>query len=154
MIFIDTSALAKRYVEEPGSEEVRTLMEQADCIAVSRLAYAETLSALFRRRHAIRLSDEDFALLIRDFRADWEDFSVVEMNADTLKFVDSVIEKHALRGADSIHLSTALCLRNAVKENPVFVASDKELLAAARKERFKTVNPQDSSSPVAGEVRP
>lgn len=144
MIFVDTSALAKRYIEEPGSEKVRLLMEEAEGIAVSRLAYAETLSALLRRRKAIRLSDADFDRLLQDFRAEWEDFIVVEMNHDTLQFVDAVIEKHALRGADSIHLSTALCLRNAAKEEITFIASDAELLAAAQRERFPTINPQDS----------
>jgi predicted nucleic acid-binding protein len=144
MIFVDTSALVKRYIEEPGSEKVRLLMEEADGIAVSRLAYAETLSALVRRRKAIRVSDAEFDLLLQYFRADWENFFVVEMNNDTLKFVDAVIEKHALRGADSIHLSTALCLRNAAKKGITFIASDAELLAAAHRERFPTINPQDS----------
>lgn len=144
MIFVDTSALAKRYIEEPGSEKVRLLMEEADGIVVSRLAYAETLSALIRRRKAIRVSDADFDRLLQDFRAEWEDFIVVEMNHDTLQFVDAVIEKHALCGADSIHLSTALCLRNAAASGITFVASDAELLAAAQRERFPTINPQDS----------
>lgn len=143
MIFLDTSALAKRYIEEAGSEKVRLLMEEADGIVVSRLAYAEMLSALVRRRKAIRLSDSDFDLLLQGFRADWESFIVVEMNDDTLRLVDAVISRHALRSADGIHLSTALCLRNAARGEMTFIASDAELLAAARKERFTTINPQD-----------
>lgn len=143
MIFVDTSALVKRYIEELGSEKVRLLMEAADSIAVSRLAYVETLSALIRRRRAIRLTDAEFDRLLQDFRADWGSFIVVEMNNDTLQFVDAVIEKHALRGADSIHLSTALCLRNAANGGITFVASDAELLIAAHRERFTTINPQD-----------
>ena len=143
MIYLDTSALVKRYIDEPGSEKVRLLMEQADFIVVSRLAHIETLSALIRRRKSLRLSDDDFERLLHDFRADWETFTSLEMNTDTLQPVDDVIKKHALRGADSIHLSATIFLRNAVKDKITFVASDTELLAAAHKERFKTVNPCD-----------
>lgn len=143
MIFLDSSALVKCYIEETGSEKVRFLMNKADVVAVSRLAYAETLSAIFRRRRSLLASDEEFAALIQNFRDDWELFHVLEMNSDALHFVDEVIEKHALRGADSIHLSTALWLKQATKTAITFVASDNELLNAAKTARLKTLNPQE-----------
>lgn len=143
MIFLDSSALVKRYIEESGSDKVRQLMDKAAIVAVSRLAYAETLSAIFRRRRSLAVSDDEFAVLIRDFREDWELFHVLEMNGAALHFVDEVIEKHALRGADSIQLSTALWFKHATKTALTFVASDNELLLAAKSVRLKTVNPQN-----------
>lgn len=143
MIYLDSSALVKRYIEEIGSDKVRHLMEKADVVAVSRLAYAETLSAILRRRKTIAASDEEFATLISEFRDDWELFHVIEMNGAALHFVDEVLEKYALRGADSIHLSTALWLKHATKTAITFVASDNELLEAARSARLKTINPND-----------
>jgi hypothetical protein len=74
------------------------------------------------------------------------------MDDETMQYVDSAIENHRLRGADSIHLSTALRIRKAVSPDIVFVASDRELLAAARRERFKVINPQDSMP--TGAVKP
>jgi hypothetical protein len=47
-----------------------------------------------------------------------------------------------LKGADSIHLSTALWLKRTLKEEVLFVASDLELLKAARAEKLKILNPQ------------
>lgn len=142
--FFDSSALVKRYVAEEGRDKVNSLVEGAHLIAVSRLAYAEVLSALMRRRPAFDAADAEFASRIEEFRDDWRSFIVFDMNDETLGQVDSVIEMHRLRGADSIHLSTALWMKKAINSDVVFIASDKELLAAARKERLKTVNPQDS----------
>lgn len=146
--FFDSSALVKRYVAEEGREAVNALIEGARLIAVSRLAYAEVLSALMRRRAAFDAADAEFAARIEAFREDWRGFTVFEMNDEALAQVDRVIEGHRLRGADSIHLSTALWIRKVVSHDLVLVAADKELLSAAGKERFRTVNPQDVSPSV------
>lgn len=50
------------------------------------------------------------------------------------------------RYADSVHLSSALWLRNAVKEDVIFVASDINLLNAAQSERLQIIDPQKGES--------
>lgn len=47
--FLDTSALVKRYVAEPGSTEVRRLF-RASMLGVARIAYAELAAAVARRQ--------------------------------------------------------------------------------------------------------
>lgn len=49
MIYVDTSALVKRYVEEPFSAEFETLQQQ-ESIIISRLTVVELRCALARRR--------------------------------------------------------------------------------------------------------
>lgn len=141
--FFDSSALVKRYVAEEGREAVNAVIEGAHLIAVSRLAYAEVLSALIRRRAAFAAAEAEFAARVEAFRDDWRGFTVFDMNDEALAQVDRVIESYRLRGADSIHLSTALWIRKVVAHDLVLVAADRELLAAAGKERLKAVNPQD-----------
>ena len=46
--YFDTSALVKSYLVEDGTEQIAALWFDAQVRAVSRLAYAETLSALHR----------------------------------------------------------------------------------------------------------
>lgn len=145
--FFDSSALVKRYVAEEGREKVNSLVEEAHLVIVSRLAYAEVFSALTRRRAAFAAGDAEFAAQIEEFRNDWCSFVVSDMNDETLGHVDRVIDKYRLRGADSIHLSTALWMRKELNPDIIFVASDKELLVAAREERFKVINPEDFPSP-------
>jgi predicted nucleic acid-binding protein len=127
--FFDSSALVKRYVAEEGRDMVNSMIEEANLVAVSRLAYAEVLSALMRRRAAFFADDALFAARIEEFREDWRDFALFDKT----------------RGADSIHLSTALRVRKTVSPDLVFVVSDRELLAAARKELLKVIDPQHPS---------
>jgi uncharacterized protein len=143
--FFDSSALVKRYIEEEGRDKVNSLIEEGQRIIVSRLAYPEVLSALNRRKPSFDAADEEVTSRIEAFRDDWRGLVVFDMNDDTLGQLDYVIENHKLRGADSIHLSTALWIKKTLISDVVFVASDRELLNAAHKERFKIINPQDSS---------
>ena len=48
-VYLDTSALVKRYVREPGTARVLTLWRQANHLATSRLTYAETVCAVRRK---------------------------------------------------------------------------------------------------------
>jgi predicted nucleic acid-binding protein len=146
VIFLDASALVKRYIDENGSEKVRALMNSAERIMVSRLAWPEALSALMRRRPTLDLTDEEFSVLLGELRRDWHQFGVLEINDHTVDYVDRVIEKHKLRGADSIHLSSAIYLKQVTQLPILFVAADEELLKAARKERLKTLNPNHFSA--------
>ena len=140
--FLDTSALVKCYIEEPGSDKIQICISQAKVVAVSQLAYPETLSALVRRRQSLQnYSDDQFTLLVKSFRRDWKHFTVLGINDETLHHIDRLIEVHHLRGADSIHLSTALSFRSVTKTPVIFVASDIGLLSAARKERLMILDP-------------
>ena len=140
--FMDTSALVKCYIEEPGSDKVQECLDRATVIAVSRLAYIEMLSALVRRRPSLRnCPDDQFKLLLESFRRDWKHFTVLGINEETLLHSDRLIETHCLRGADSIHLSTALSFQIVTKNPILFVASDRELLKAASAERLMILDP-------------
>ena len=142
MIYLDSSALVKRYIEEAGSDKVNALLEENTIVATSRLAYPEILSAITRRHKAGDIATLAFEEIIKAFRADWSFFAVVELRLEVLQFVDRIIDRHALKGADSIHLSTALWLKEATSEDAVFVTSDLELLKAAKAEKLKIFDPQ------------
>jgi uncharacterized protein with PIN domain len=49
MNYFDTSALVKRFIEEPGSGRVETLIASQPQIATSKIAYAELHAALSRK---------------------------------------------------------------------------------------------------------
>ncbi len=141
MIYFDSSALVKRYIEEEGSDKVNALLKEESFAVVSRLAYPEILAAITRRHKAGDIETRGFERIKKAFKADWASLAVVEMHKEVFQFIDEVIAKHALKGADSIHLSTALWLKKTTKENVVFVASDLELLKAAKAEKLEISNP-------------
>jgi predicted nucleic acid-binding protein len=49
-VFFDSSALAKRYIEEKGSDQVQAILSSASALAVSVICVPEIVSALCRRR--------------------------------------------------------------------------------------------------------
>ena len=142
MIYLDSSALVTRYIEEEGSDKVNALLEETAIAATSRLAYPEILSAITRRHKAGDIAAAAFEGIKKAFKADWSAFVVVEIRVEVLQFLDGIIDRHALKGADSIHLSTALWLKEAMGDDAVFVASDLELIKAAKAEKLKIFNPQ------------
>lgn len=141
MIYFDSTALVKRYIEEDGSDEVNGLLEKQSDAVVSRLAYPEIMSAITCRHKAKEIETGAFELIKKAFKSDWAFFVVIEFHAVVFQFIDEMVAKYALKGADSVHLCSALWLRRATGEDVVFVASDLELIEAAKAEKFHVFNP-------------
>lgn len=142
MIYFDSSALVKRYVREDGSDAVQSLIRQGEGIATSKLTYPEMLSAFGRKQRAGELARGLFGRLLDQFEADWKTVFVVELHDDLLPTVKLLLTKYLLKGADTVHLSSALWLKRTVQADMTFVASDANLLKAAQGERLKVINPQ------------
>ena len=103
MLFLDTSALLKRYVDEDGTAVVlRRMADDVDWVA-SELALAEaeiTLCHLgFEPRDGARLRD--------DLRADWARFLVVPVDGACLAEAASIGCEHQIRTLDAIHVAAA-----------------------------------------------
>lgn len=144
MTYLDSSALIKRFVAEAGSEIVRGLFVEGARIATSRIAYAEVHAALARRRRDGSLTREGYSGASGQFDRDWPAYVQIELRDDVLLLVRRLVRRHPLRGFDAIHLASALYLRDGVSEEPTLFASDERLLAAARAERLRTLNPEAS----------
>jgi len=142
--YLDTSALVKRFVLEPGSAEVQGLLTRGAPIASATIAYAELYSGLTRRRREGGLSQMQYQLACRRFETDWMALVKVELGAEILNAARGLIQRHGLRAFDGIHLASALELQAAAGEAVTFVAADQRLLQAAGAERLATVNPEAS----------
>jgi predicted nucleic acid-binding protein len=141
MIYLDSSALVKRYVEEEGTNFVKSILAGNGLIATSKLTYPEILSALMRKVRAGEIERKTFNGIINVFDKDWEHVLMLDFHNDLLQVVKMLIEKHPLKAADTIHLSSALWLKLSSKSDVTFVASDSNLLKAARAEKLQVMNP-------------
>ncbi|KXK30164.1 MAG: hypothetical protein UZ01_01637 [Candidatus Brocadia sinica] len=140
MIYLDTSALVKKYVAEEGSENLVTIM-QSSVIATSRPTYPEILSTFVRRFRVGDITNNKLKEMLKDFESDWDCFTILDIHEELLPIIKHLIEKHYLRGADSIHLSSALWLKDTINDEVAFVASDINLLNAASSENLNSINP-------------
>jgi uncharacterized protein len=134
IVYLDTSSLVKLYVEEEGSGRVRELVERAEVVATSVVAYAEARAALARQRREGGLTADGYDRAKNDFERDWPRYLTVEVNEAVYRRAGDLAEKHHLRGFDSLHLASYLSLFREGARQLRFSAFDEALNRAARKE--------------------
>jgi len=123
MIYLDTSALIKRFVEEAGSETVNDLVGKAPPIVTAKIAFAEVHAGLKRKHREGFLSGRDYALSVRQFEDDWESYIRVDLRDEILRLARDLIRQHPLRGFEAIHLSSALSEKTSRSAPPTRRAS-------------------------------
>ena len=139
ILYVDTSALIKRYVEEEGSERVNTLWDGATGIATSVVAFAEMLAALNRKRREGVLSTAEYTRTATAFKGDYGRVILVPVSAGLNERIELLARKYALRGFDAIHLASALVIRNNGRVETGFACYDRMLNEAALKEGFPEI---------------
>ena len=140
IVYMDTNALVKNYVVEPGSNRLIKTWNQADAIAISIVGYAEVLAAFHRKFREKSLSIDELEELICEFKDDWNMFNKVDVKIALFPIVDRLLIKYQLRGFDVIHLSSCITLNEHVEDKVVFVCADHLLLKSAEQERIATVD--------------
>jgi predicted nucleic acid-binding protein len=139
IVYCDTSALIKLYVEEAHSSAVAKAIADVDAIATSLLAYPETRASLARAQRDRRLRPSDFRQALAQFQQDWSSYVVLDTHHSLMLHAGELAEHHALRGADAIHLASAIQLAHDVKSSPkpmAFLAFDVPLARAAAREHL------------------
>ena len=110
LVYFDSSALVKLVVKEAGSDLVAQLWDGCDAALASRLAYPEVRAALAAaaRNHDIDADGH------RTAEQAWEEFWAatrpVELTPAVERHAGELAREHALRGADSVHLASALAI--------------------------------------------
>ncbi|MHB8627011.1 MAG: type II toxin-antitoxin system VapC family toxin [Aggregatilineales bacterium] len=142
--FVDTSTLAKRYVNEVGSRWVRswTFPAAGHVIVISALATVEMVSLLTRRVQDGSLTASAESPLRSTFLLHVEkEYLPVLLDWPVLTSAQRLIPRHMLRALDAIQLASALDAVSKLSEPMTFVCADNRLLAAAAAEGFSTDNP-------------
>ena len=126
-IFFDSSALAKRYVQEPGSDRVEEILFGASSLGVSMICLSEVISALCRRRRERRLSKQQYLRAKQALFQDLEDSSIVGVTEAIVAHAVQLLERWPLRSSDSLQVASA-----AEWSADLFVSADERQCAAAR----------------------
>lgn len=140
MLFVDASALVKRYVRERHSVHVRRLVA-AGPIAISRLSEVEVPSALSRLVRDRRLSQRSRDRATAAFVTDVASWHVVEITADVTAVARMLVHRYDLRAGDAIQLASAIWLRQALPLSGL-LAFDTRLVTAAHAEQFPMPAPR------------
>lgn len=133
--FFDTSAFAKRYLQEPGSDEVISLIDDTDQLAVSVLCIPEFVSTLSRLVRERKLSAGARAKLKDDALADLVDADLCQITPEVIASTVRLLETYPLRTIDGLQVASAIALRV-----DAFVSADRRQLSAARAMGLRVVD--------------
>ena len=129
--YFDTSALIKRYVEEPGRRDVLQLLRKNNCV-VSAVLPVEVRSALRRRVAGKTLDEKRLPAILKRLAADRPFWTVVEVSGEVLATAEALTAAHPLRALDAIHVASAKLFATRVASPTfTFVSADIQQTTAA-----------------------
>jgi uncharacterized protein len=129
--YFDTSALIKRYVDEPGRRDVLRLLRRNDCVT-SAVLPLEVRSALRRRASEGTLDEKRIPEILKRFTADRAFWTVVEVSREVLAAAEALAATHPLRALDAIHVASAQLFATRIPPPaPIFVSADDRQTKAA-----------------------
>jgi predicted nucleic acid-binding protein len=137
MLAVDTSALVKRYVDEPESEQISALMDAEPVWCASELVRCEVSILLARLATSRRQADH----LTRLFHADWDAFHVVPVDERCLTRAAEIGADFGLRVVDAIHLAAATRLPSPVR---YLTLDPRQVLAAVALDLEPVPTPDDT----------
>ncbi|MBI2893824.1 MAG: type II toxin-antitoxin system VapC family toxin [Deltaproteobacteria bacterium] len=137
--FLDSSALVKRYVPEPGSALIRRLCASGE-IAVSRVVFAEVAAAVARASREGGLTDDDRDRVLDQLADDVDAFQTIELRRAVVEATRPLVTRHPLRGYDAVQLASAMAIQGRGRSLR-FWSADSRLVAAARSEGLRAQIP-------------
>ena len=138
ILYLDTSALVKRYFEEPYTEAVITKWREAKEIVTSSAAYAESMAVFYRKQREAAIDDALIEQIVSDLRTDWSSFIRIQVNDELNEYIDKAIASYPLRGFDAIHLASAMIMHEKFQADLLFSCFDQKLSQAAQAEGIRT----------------
>jgi predicted nucleic acid-binding protein len=127
-LFLDSSAFAKRFVDEPGSELVQSLCSRADELGLSVLCVPEIVSALNRLQREKRLTPQQYREAKRHLLEDVRDADILHLTDSVVGTALQILEASPVRAMDALHIACA-----GEWKADLFASADDRQVAAARK---------------------
>jgi len=131
IVYLDASALVKRYVRERGSKDVMELTATARAAATAVISRAEVAAALAR---AVRLGVVGRVGGRRaqdNFSREWPDFARIPVTEALVSLAERLAWDHDLRGYDAVQLAAAVTWQDVIGEDVVLATFDRQLWRAA-----------------------
>lgn len=123
-LYVDSSVLLKRYLEEPDSERFTEILASDPRWVTARIASVEV-----RRTLARALGSEDLVAARQSFWEDWGTMSIAEIDAATCDAAAEIAELTGLKTLDAVHLGA---IKRIGPSSLPLVTADRRQAEAAR----------------------
>jgi predicted nucleic acid-binding protein len=144
LYFLDTSALVKLYVQEPGTDRLLHLVTTPsdNRFAVLSLSAVEARSAIRRRQRAGDIDPDAANLILDSLQKHMESKFVHQVvNSTVVQIALEMVDRYPLRAYDAVQLAGCLVLSAIEGPDLAFVCSDRQLLDAANSEKIAVLDP-------------
>ena len=125
---LDSSSLAKRYVEEAGSADVEDILSGTSELGLCILCMPEITSALNRLRREEALTASAYQQAKAALVADMRQVTILRLTPSVITRSVKLLETNVLRAMDSLHVACAM-----EWGADLFVSSDRRQFAAAQR---------------------
>jgi predicted nucleic acid-binding protein len=132
ILYLDASALVKRYILEKFSEDVNSWIDAADMVVTSLLTRVEVAAAISRAGRMKLISTPEALAALHQFRSEWESFYRLQITESTVVRGDTLAVEYNLRGYDATHLACALMWQETLGILVTLASFDNQLIEAAR----------------------
>ena len=143
ILYLDASALVKRYIQEKGSEQVNAWVYAAEMVVTGLITRVEVAAAIARAGRMKLISPEEALAALSQFRVEWESFYRLPITENTVIRGDALAFEHHLRGYDATHLACALIWQETLGLPVTLATFDNQLIEAARKVEMEIL-PKDN----------
>jgi predicted nucleic acid-binding protein len=126
--YIDTSALVKLFLVEPGRDLVSKVWEAADGLVTSAATYPEARAALAAAQREGRIERRIMPRAVAELDRRFDSVDVVELRRPLASVAGAIAERFALRGYDAVHLASALAADDGLT---LMLTWDRDLARAA-----------------------
>lgn len=137
ILYLDTSALVKLFVEEAHSDVIRRAVLQSAVVTTQAVAYVEACAAFARLAHE-RKDETLFAGLRGNLDAQWAAWEITAVTESLLQRAADLAGRYRLRGYDSVHLAAVESAFGFFRGHApfYFAVFDTELKEVARRARL------------------
>ncbi len=142
--FLEATAFAKLFVQEPGTDALIKLMEAVEDNRklISASTPLEVYAAVRRRQRSGEISPEDATAALDILRMEAARMVQEPLNPAVLEAARQLLDRTSLRWPDALQLGAALVAREMFNGTEIiFVSASAQLLEAAKAEGFHALDP-------------
>ena len=150
LYFLETTAFARLFVREPGTDELIRLMETVEDNRklISAASPLEVYAAIRRRERSGQIAPEAATVALELLRVESARMVQQPLNPGVLETARQLLDRTSLRWPEALQLGSALTARDMFPGTAItFVAASPALLDAARAEGLESLDPSSLLSP-------
>lgn len=127
ILYLDASALVKRYVVEPGSDAIASVINDALYTGTVDISQTEVIAALARAVRMRVLTPDSVSNSRQLFLSDWPALVRIQITDFVITRASGFAWEYGLRGYDSVQLAAATIWADALGQQVTFATYDREL---------------------------